>query len=106
VAVPLAGGAERPIPFHGPLRLAPAPLSPGAVGPDGRIAVTVAPADSWYWSAGLLDPVTGAVERIPVAFEGDVRFPTFARDGSLRAVGVGTRSALWRFRARESAAAK
>jgi hypothetical protein len=100
VAVPLAGGAERPIPFQGPLRLAPAPLAPGAVGPDGRIAVTVAPADSWFWGAGLLDPATGSVERIPVAFEGDVRFPTFAADGTLRAVGVGTRSALWRFRAR------
>jgi len=106
VAVPLAGGAERPIPFQGPLRLAPAPLAPGAVGPDGRIAVTVAPSDSWFWSAGLLDPVTGTVERIPVAFEGDVRFPTFAPDGSLRAVGVGTRSALWRFRSRGAATPK
>ena len=105
-AVPLAGGPERPIPFAGPLRLAPAPLAPGAVGPDGRIAVTVAPSDSWFWSAGLLDPVTGKVEKIPVAFEGDVRFPTFAPDGSLRAVGVGTRSALWRFRSRGAATPK
>ncbi|MGE5347434.1 MAG: protein kinase domain-containing protein [Acidithiobacillales bacterium] len=104
--VPLAGGPDRPIPFTGPLRLAPVPIAPGAVGPDGRIAVTVATKDSWFWGAALLDPTTGTVERIPVSFEGDVQFPTFFRDGSLRAVGIGTRSALWRFRAREEAAAK
>ncbi|HQR47489.1 MAG TPA: hypothetical protein PK598_15930, partial [Thermoanaerobaculia bacterium] len=106
LAVPLAGGPERTIPFQGPLRLAPAPVAPGAVGPDGRIAVTVATKDAWFWGTGLLDPATGAVERIPVSFEGDVQFPTFARDGSLRAVGVATRSALWRFRARGEAGAK
>lgn len=102
-AVPVAGGPDRPIPFQGPLRLAPTPIAPSAVGPDGRIAVTVVSKGSWFWGAGLLDPATGTVERIPVTFEGDVRFPTFFRDGTLRAVGVGTRSALWRFRAREAA---
>ncbi len=104
--VPLAGGPDRPIPLTGPLRLAPVPIAPGAVGPDGRIAVTVATKDSWFWGAALLDPATGTVERIPVSFEGDVQFPTFFRDGSLRAVGIGTRSALWRFRPREEAAAR
>ncbi len=102
VALPLSGGLERPILYQSPLRLAPTPLSPGAVGPDGKIAVTVAAKDSWYWGAGILDPASGSVERIPVAFEGNVQFPTFAKDGTLRAVGVGTRSALWRFRAREA----
>ena len=105
-AVPLGGGTERPIPFQGPFRLAPTPLAPGSIGPDGRIAVTVATKDAWFWGAGLLDPASGAVERIRVSFEGDVQFPTYARDGSLRAVGVGTRSALWRFRARGEAGAK
>ena len=105
-AVPLGGGPERQILIQGPLRLAPTPLAPGAVGPDGRIAVTVASKDAWFWGAGLLDPATGAVERIRVSFEGDVQFPTWARDGSLRAVGVGTRSALWRFRARGEAGTK
>jgi hypothetical protein len=104
--VPLSGGPDRPIPFLGPLRLAPVPVAPGAVGPDGRIAVTVATKESWYWGAALLDPVTGVVQRIPVAFDGDVQFPTFFRDGALRAVGIGTRSALWRFRAREAARPK
>ncbi|MFI5180412.1 MAG: protein kinase [Thermoanaerobaculia bacterium] len=105
-AVPVGGGPERQLPFQGPLRLATTPIAPGAVGPDGRIAVTVASKDSWFWGAGLLDPATGAVTPIPLGFEGDVQFPTFARDGSLRAVGVGTRSALWRFRARRGPDAK
>ncbi len=105
-AVPLGGGPERPILLQGSLRLTTTPIAPGAVGPDGRIAVTVASNDSWFWGAGLLDPQTGVVTRVPLVFEGDVQFPTFARDGSLRAVGVGTRSALWRFRARGGPGAK
>jgi len=105
-SVPVAGGPERPIPFQGPFRLAPTPLAPGAIGPDGRIAVTVATKDAWFWGPGLLDPSTGTVERIRVSFEGDVQFPTYGRDGLLRAVGVGTRSALWRFRARGETGAK
>jgi hypothetical protein len=105
-AVPLGGGPERPILVQGSLRLATTPIAPGAVGPDGRIAVTVASKDSWFWGAGLLDPATGAVTHVPLVFEGDVQFPTFAKDGSLRAVGVGTRSALWRFRARTGPDAK
>ncbi len=105
-AVPLAGGPDRPIPFQSSLRLATTPIAPGAVGPDGRIAVTVTSKDSWFWGAAVLDPATGAVTPVPLGFEGDVQFPTFARDGSLRAVGVGTRSALWRFRARGEAGAR
>ena len=105
-AVPLGGGPERPILFQGPLRLATTPIAPGAVGPDGRVAVTVASRDSWFWGAGLLDPGTGTLTPVPLGFEGDVQYPTFARDGSLRAVGVGTRSALWRFRARGGPDAK
>jgi len=100
VALPRSGGPERPIPLLGPLRLAATPVAPGAVGPDGRIAVTVASTDSWFWGVGLLDPVSGSISAVPVGFEGDVQFPSFGRDGTLRAVGVGTRSALWRFRAR------
>ena len=105
-AAPLGDGPERPIPFQGTLLLATTPIAPGAVGPDGRIAVTVTSRDSWFWGVGLLDPATGAVTPVPLGFEGDVQYPTFARDGSLRAVGVGTRSALWRFRARGAPDAK
>jgi hypothetical protein len=101
LAVPLGGGPERPILYQtSALRLAPMPLSAGAVGPDGRIVVTAASKDSWYWGPALLNPVTGAVEKVPVIFDGDVQATTWARDGSLLGMGVGMRSQLWRFRER------
>jgi len=99
IRVPLSGGPEEPIPFAGPFRLAPSPISGTAVGPDGRIAVSVTSDDSWYRRPALLDPATGVVERVPVAFDGDIHYPGWGRDGSLLGMGVSIRSSLWRFRA-------
>ena len=96
--VPVAGGHELRIPIQGDLRLAPIPLSGRAIGPDGRVVVTVAARSSWRWGPALLDPVTGAVERIPVVFEGDVQSPGWADGGDLVGLGVGLRTELWRFR--------
>jgi hypothetical protein len=98
VSVPLAGGPEQPVAYQSSLRLAPRALAPGAVGPDGRVAVTVASKESWFWGPALLDRATGAVERVPVVFEGDVQAASWSRDGSLLAMGVGMRSALWMFK--------
>jgi DNA-binding beta-propeller fold protein YncE len=96
--VPVAGGYELRIPLQGDLRLAPAPLSGRAVGPDGRIVVTVASRSSWRWGPAFLDPATGAVERIPVVFEGDVQSAGWADAANLVGLGVGLRTELWRFR--------
>jgi hypothetical protein len=93
----LAGAMELPLPYQSPLRLSNLPLSTAAVAPDGRVAVTVTSADSWFRQAALLDPVTGSVERVPVAFEGDIFYPAWCRDGSLLGMGVSVRSSLWRF---------
>lgn len=103
--VRLAGGAPEPIPFSGTLRLVPSSLSPAAVGADGRIAVAVTSGESWYRGVALLDPTTGVLERIPVAFDGDIHFPAWSRDGSLIAVGTALRSPLWRFRVHVAPAA-
>jgi hypothetical protein len=97
--MPISGGAEEPILFVGPHRLAPTPLSAGAVGPDGRIALTVAPSDSWFRSIGVLDPLTATLDRLIVPFDGDVQSPAWGRDGSILAMGVSMRSSLWRFQA-------
>jgi serine/threonine protein kinase len=102
----LAGGAEFPLPYQSPLRLASLPLSTAAVGPDGRIAVTVISADSWFREAALLDPLTGGVVRVPVAFEGDIFYPAWGRDGSLLGMGVSIRSSLWRFQVQTRPAAR
>jgi serine/threonine protein kinase/Tol biopolymer transport system component len=93
----LNGNTELPLPFQSAFKLANLPLAAAAVAPDGRIAVTVTSADSWFRSPALVDPVTGAVERVPVAFDGDIFYPAWSRDGSLLGVGVSLRSSLWRF---------
>jgi serine/threonine protein kinase/Tol biopolymer transport system component len=95
--LPLSGASEEPVLFVGALRLAPIPLSAGAVGPDGRIAVTITPADSWFRGIGILDPITATLERVHVPFDGDVQSPAWGRDGSLLAMGVSMRASLWRF---------
>jgi len=95
--VPLDGGSELSILFAGPLRLAPIPISGAAVGPDGRIAVTVTAPDLLWRGIALLDPATATLERIAIGYDGDVEYPVWSRDGSLIAVGISPRSSLWRF---------
>ncbi len=98
-SVPLDGGSEVSILFASNLRLAPIPISGSAVGPDGRIAVTVTAPDTMFRGVALLDPVTAALERLPVVFDGDLQYPAWGRDGTLLATGVSIRSSLWRFQA-------
>jgi serine/threonine protein kinase len=100
--VPLDGGSELSILFASSLRLAPIPISGSAVGPDGRIAVTVTSPDTMFRGVALLDPATAVLERLPVVFDGDLQYPAWDRDGTLRAVGVSIRSSLWRFQAQAS----
>jgi serine/threonine protein kinase/sugar lactone lactonase YvrE len=95
--VPLDGGSELSILFAGPLRLTPIPLAGAAVGPGGRIAVTVTSPDLLWRSIALLDPATATLERVPLGYDGDVEYPVWSRDGSLVAVGIALRSSLWRF---------
>ena len=97
VRVPFSGGSELSVLFASPLRIAPIPISGAAVGPDGRIAVTVTSPDSLFRGVGVLDPVAATLERLPVVFDGDIQYPAWGRDGSLLAVGVSLRSSLWRF---------
>ncbi len=95
--VPFDGGSELSILFASSQRLSPIPIAGSAVGPDGRIAVTVTSPDTMFRGVALLDPVTAVLERLPVAFDGDLQYPAWNRDGSLRAVGVSIRSSLWKF---------
>jgi len=96
--VPVAGGHELRIPLQGDLRLAPVPLSGRAVGADGRVVVTVAARNSWRWGPAFLDPMTGAVDRIPVVYEGDVQSAGWSDAEHLVGLGVSLRTELWRFR--------
>src|SRR5262249_29851536 len=63
----VAGGNPEPIQLDlGDLRLWASPLSPSAVGTDGRIVHEVDSADSWFERPAILDPQTGRVEKVPI----------------------------------------
>jgi hypothetical protein len=96
--VPVSGGAEQPIPFQGALRQTFSFLSPNAIGKDGRVLLTVASADSWFFGPALLDLQSGKVNRISLKFTGDVVAPEWLDDGRILAVGRPTKVTLWRFR--------
>jgi hypothetical protein len=91
-------GTSRPIVFKSDVLLAPFPLSSTAVGLDGRILVQVTSRDSWFFRPGLVDPVAGRIDRIPVSYEGDVMAPGWGPMGDVVATGIPLRATIWRFR--------
>jgi hypothetical protein len=93
----LDGGTEIPLLFSGTLRQVQEPITNGAVGPDGRIAIGATSGDSSLRSVALLEPGSGTLERVPVTFDGNLHYPVWTKDGQLLAMGVSIRSSLWRF---------
>ena len=64
---------------------------------DGRIAIAVAPADSWFWPAAILDPTTGEMELTPERYM-DMPTPGWDAEGNLVTSAQSFRASLWRFR--------
>jgi eukaryotic-like serine/threonine-protein kinase len=95
--VPLSGGQEQEIPVVGNERIAPPPLNPNAVSPDGRILVRVA-AEFWYWPAGILNPKTGRIDVVSIGRPGDFFNTGWTGDGKIVGLAGTFRSTLWRFR--------
>jgi eukaryotic-like serine/threonine-protein kinase len=96
--VPVSGGKGTPIPIQTDMRLAPIMLSPDAVGNDGKVLVTLASPDSWFYEAGVLDLRTGKITRIALNYTGDVFSPGWLADGRVISAGLPTKVTLWRFR--------
>lgn len=93
-----ATGTETAVPFYNDLQLSVDPIAGNALGPDGRLVVSVSSKDSWFTGPALLTLANGFVERVPVRYDGDVRPTTWGKDGGLLGMGVAVRSELWRFR--------
>lgn len=91
-----ANQAQR-IPMSRSVPLASDGLGFNAVHPDGRIAVRVAPLDSWFWSAGVLDPRSGVME-LPFHLDADMEVPGWDDEGRLVTSALFFRSSRWRFR--------
>ena len=93
--VPLQGGPHVRVPVR--LAVSGEPLAPNAVAPDGRIALSLAAPDSWFYPPGVLDPATGVVTRIPVQQMADYFVVGWGADGRLISMAMEARCAIWRF---------
>jgi hypothetical protein len=96
VRVALKGGAEQEIPLNGPAPISNYPISTGGIR-DGRLAVVLAPRESWYFDPGIVDLKTGRLSRIPVDYFGDCRFVTWLPHGQILASMAEIRSSIWKF---------
>jgi hypothetical protein len=75
------------------------PLNSGAVAPDGRIVLPVAPLETWAWGIGILDPLSSSIKRVPMSSPvGGLNSPAWTSDGRIVFAGVSwLQSSLWRF---------
>jgi hypothetical protein len=96
----VAGGEPQPFSIHLPSggRLSTHSLAPGCISKDGRIVLEMLNADLFFLHAGVIDPVTGKVDKVPVRFEGDIDYPAWVDDGKIAALGRQVGGAIWRFR--------
>ncbi|MEP7325186.1 MAG: protein kinase [Gemmatimonadota bacterium] len=91
-------GAEEEIAVRGDLRLSPgAMLASNAIGPDGRIVLTVISPASWFWPAAILDPRTGKLEVLPPVVGYDM-YGGWDPSGRVVYYAQGLESRLWRYR--------
>jgi Tol biopolymer transport system component/tRNA A-37 threonylcarbamoyl transferase component Bud32 len=96
--VPLDGTREEEIMVHSDLHLtATGALLSNAVGPDGRIVISVVPRASWFWPAAILDPKTGKLEVFPPGDQFD-SYGGWTTDGHIVSTAHPLVSTLWRFR--------
>lgn len=93
----MADGQTQRIPMSGRYPLSSDRVAFNAVHPDGRIALRVAPLDSWFWSAAILNPRTGEMEPAFDA-EADMEAPGWDDEGRLVTSALFFRSSLRRFR--------
>jgi hypothetical protein len=102
VRVALATLAETPVLVAGPLKLAPAPLSGGAVGPDGRVLVSAVSPETWLPAPAVLDPATGALALVPVRAAGEILTASWGRGGTILAMALGANGEFWSFRPKDT----
>jgi hypothetical protein len=94
---PSRGGAVKEVKVQaGPLRLAPEAVGGRAIDRGGRVLVTVAARDNWFWRVGLLDMASGKLSAIPVEFDGEIYPSNWARDGKVLGMGAPLKAELWR----------
>jgi hypothetical protein len=104
VRVSLTTGAETPVLAAGPLKFAPAPLSGGAIGPDGRVLVSAVSPETWLPSPAVLELATGALTLVPVRASGEILTASWGHGGTILAMALGTNGEFWSFRPKDEGA--
>jgi len=98
VRMPISGGSPVPISIHGNV---PIPintrLGANAVRADGKILLSVASRDSFFYGAGVLDPLSGSLRKLPIRYEGDLFGLSWNHKNEIVTAGYLLRSAIWRF---------
>jgi hypothetical protein len=95
IIVPLDGGAEREVPRTGtqqPVFM----IDPNAIGKDGRILMPLVSSGCCF-PAGVIDPRTGEIRRIPLDSSTDFHGLAWTPDGRIMGLGLDTRARIWRF---------
>jgi hypothetical protein len=98
VRAPATGGKAEEIRMEKGVSLAPVATGAHAMNKDGKILITVSPTDSWFYRVAMLDPATGQITPIKVAYSGDTISANWTADGRVMAVGLPLRGHVWRFR--------
>ena len=91
------GGEEQPVPIRGDFRLTPWPIGPNAVSRTGQIVLRVTTKDSWFWPAGILDPMSGTLTPLPEASTTDMLTPGWDDQDRVVTIVKFTSGTLWRF---------
>jgi hypothetical protein len=80
---------------HSDLRLT-AFLGSNTVRKDGQIAVSVALKDSWFLGAGVLDPESGTLRRLPLRYDADLFSLSWNQKNEIVTGAFLMRSSIWR----------
>jgi Tol biopolymer transport system component len=96
--VPLSGGPVQSLQVRSDLPISPIPLGPNSLDKNGRLLVSVAPKDSWFFRLAILNLATGKLAQVPLNYTGDIMTPGWARDGRVLTTADPIRARIWRFR--------
>jgi hypothetical protein len=98
VKVPAAGGKPEELLLESGRWIAPVPTGARALTRDGKMLVSVSPADSWFYRVGVLNVATGRFTPVKVTYTGDTLSGNWTADGRVVSVGLPLKSHMWRFR--------
>jgi eukaryotic-like serine/threonine-protein kinase len=98
VKVSAAGGKPEMLHVENGQWIAPVPTGARALTRDGKMLVSVSPADSWFYRVGVLDVATGRLTPVRVTYAGDTLSGNWTADGRVISVGLPLKSHVWRFR--------